>query len=682
MLYEGNFFLNVLCNSVHQLILYKINLMKRISFFSCLLLVTVTAFAFSTRTITGTVTDDAGNPIIAYISVKGTGKGVSTAVNGSFRIGVSGNTAVLVVTSLGYQQKEVAVGKDSKLSIRLQLSSEKLEEVVVVGLSAQTRKEIAAASQVLAERKMQNLGALNSAVTPGNSSNLKIRGKSSGINIGGYFPDGYRDRNFNREGYDHITDNSFLKVSDNPQSTFSIDVDAASYSNVRRILKSGQLPEEGAVRIEEMINYFSYEYAQPTGKDPFAVHTETAVCPWNTKHQLLLIGLQGKKIDVSKLPPSNLTFLIDVSGSMMAPNRLPLVKESLKLLVAQLREEDKVSIVAYAGNAGLVLDATSGENKITIKEAIDRLEAGGSTAGGDGIKLAYKIARENFNRQGNNRVILCTDGDFNVGMSSDDALERLIDGERKSGVYLTVLGYGTGNYQDAKMQKLADKGNGNHAYIDGISEAKKVLINEFGGTLFTIAKDVKLQLEFNPAKVKGYRLIGYENRMLAREDFNNDKKDAGDMGSGHTVTALYELVPPGVDMPETASVDSLRYQTILNAVSTKQNKYADELLTIKLRYKQPNSDNSNLISHAVKDKPVSIEQTTDNFRFAASVASFGMLLRKSEYKGNSSYQSARSLAANALGRDEEGYRKEFIQLIDAASAINRRKEVAFVGEKE
>jgi len=441
--------------------------------------------------------------------------------------------------------------------------------------------------------------------------------------------------------------------------------------------KSGQLPTEGAVRIEEMINYFSYEYAQPTGKDPFAVFTELAICPWNTRHQLVLISLQGKKIDVSELPPSNLTFLIDVSGSMMTPDRLPLVQASLKLLVDQLRPQDRVAIVAYAGNAGLVLASTPGNRKISIKEAIDRLEAGGSTAGGAGIQLAYKIAKENFNKEGNNRVILCTDGDFNVGASSDNALERMIEEERKSGVYLTVLGYGTGNYQDAKMQKLADKGNGNHAYIDGISEAKKVLINEFGGTLFTIAKDVKLQVEFNPAKVKGYRLIGYENRMLAKEDFNDDKKDAGDLGSGHTVTALYELIPPGVDIPEASSVDSLRYQVLLSATTTEQAKFADEVMTIKLRYKQPNSDNSLLLSHPVKAKPVLIEQATDNFQFAAAVASFGMLLRNSDYKGNASYHFTKSLAQKAVGRDTEGYRKEFIQLVDAASAISKKKDMAY-----
>jgi len=653
--------------------------MKRTFLFGFLLLVTVTAFTYLTRTITGTITDDAGKPIIAYVTVKETGKRVSTAADGSFRIQVSDDKAILVITALGYEFKEVPVGKDSKLTIRLHAATAtnaELNDVTVVGYGRERKKD--------AGTLVYNGGITVGSLAPTQA----LQGRAAGVQVFGgsnktlrkdteaygYYP---KQKNFEREGYDHITENPFLAVSDNPLSTFSIDVDAASYSNIRRILKSGHLPTEGAVRIEEMINYFSYEYAQPTGKDPFAVYIELAVCPWNTQHQLVLIGLQGKKIDATELPPSNLTFLIDVSGSMFSPDKLPLVQASLKLLVDQLRPQDKVAIVAYAGNAGLVLASTPGDRKISIKEAIDRLEAGGSTAGGAGIQLAYKIAKENFNKEGNNRVILCTDGDFNVGASSDDALERMIEEERKSGVYLTVLGYGTGNYQDAKMQKLADKGNGNHAYIDGISEAKKVLINEFGGTLFTIAKDVKLQVEFNPAKVKGYRLIGYENRMLAKEDFNDDKKDAGDLGSGHTVTALYELVPPGAEIPTSASVDPLRYQAAVPAISTEQAKHSDEVMTIKLRYKQPDSDNSSLISYPVKGKPVSIDEGTDNFRFATAVASFGMLLRNSEYKGTASYHFTRSLAEKAMGRDTEGYRKEFLQLVDAASAINKKKDVAY-----
>src|SRR5579862_9522077 len=368
------------------------------------------------------------------------------------------------------------------------------------------------------------------------------------------------DSAFNTEEYDAIIENPFLNAIQNPLSTFSIDVDAGSYSNVRRFLQNGQLPPTGAVRIEELINYFHYEYPQPSNDDPFSINTEVGTCVWNPQHQLVMIGLQGKKIPTENLPASNLVFLIDVSGSMMEPEKLPLVQKSLKMLVDQLREQDRVSLVVYAGNAGLVLPSTPGSEKIKIKNAIDALEAGGSTAGGAGIQLAYKVASQHFIRNGNNRIILCTDGDFNVGPSSDSELFDIIDKEKKTGVFLTVLGYGMGNYKDAKMEKLADKGNGNHAYIDNEMEAKKVLVNEFGGTLFTIAKDVKLKIEFNPAIVQAYRLIGYENRMLNKEDFNNDSKDAGELGSGHTVTAVYEIIPVGVKDEFSQLVDPLKYQ--------------------------------------------------------------------------------------------------------------------------
>jgi len=421
------------------------------------------------------------------------------------------------------------------------------------------------------------------------------------------------------------------------------------------------------------VNYFKYEYPQPEKKDPFTVNTEISDAPWNPNHKLVLIGLQGRQIPTDNLPASNLVFLIDVSGSMDEPNKLPLVKASMKLLVDQLREEDKVAMVVYAGAAGLVLSPTSGDEKTKIKDAIDRLDAGGSTAGGAGIKLAYKTARENFVKGGNNRVILFTDGDFNVGESSDDAMERLIEQERKSGVFLTVLGYGMGNYQDAKMQKLADKGNGNHAYIDGLTEAKKVLVNEFGGTLFTIAKDVKLQIEFNPAKVQGYRLIGYENRMLAKEDFNDDKKDAGELGSGHTVTALYEIIPAGVESDFLKDVDKLKYQKDVEPLS--KTKYSDEIMTVKLRYKAPDGDVSKLIEHPVKDEHITIAKTSDNFRFAAAVAQFGLLLRDSEFKSEASYASVISLAKKAKGNDDEGYRSEFIRLVENARLLAKTKPV-------
>lgn len=470
------------------------------------------------------------------------------------------------------------------------------------------------------------------------------------------------ETSFNTEEYDNIVENNFLAAIKNPLSTFSIDVDEAAYSNVRRYISNGSLPPAGAVRIEEMINYFDYTYPQPFNDDPFEVITEISDCPWNNQHRLVHIGLQGKTIPVDNLPASNIVFLIDVSGSMEDANKLPLVKASLKMLADQLRSIDKVAIVVYAGNAGLVLPSTAGSDKSVIKEAIENLEAGGSTAGGEGIKLAYAIARKNFIENGNNRIILATDGDFNVGASSDDDLVRMIEKERQSGVYLSILGYGMGNYKDTKMQQLADKGNGNHSYIDNINEARKVLVSEFGSTLFTIAKDVKIQIEFNPAKVEAYRLIGYENRMLAAEDFNDDKKDAGELGSGHTVTALYEVIPVGIQSEFIKPVDPLKYQS--NKINITYT--GSELLTIKLRYKKPQEDNSRLITKPVTDDHISISNASDNFRFAASVASFGMLLRNSAYKQSATFEDVIALAKNATGKDENGYRSEFIKLVESA----------------
>jgi Ca-activated chloride channel family protein len=475
---------------------------------------------------------------------------------------------------------------------------------------------------------------------------------------------------FNTEDYDHIVENKFLAATQNPLSTFSIDVDEAAYSNVRRYINNGSIPPAGAVRIEEMINYFDYTYPQPQNDEPFTVNTELSECPWSPQHRLVHIGLQGKEIPVQNLPNANIVFLIDVSGSMDEANKLPLVKSSMKLLADQLRPDDKVAIVVYAGNAGLVLPATSGSNKTAIKEAIDQLEAGGSTAGGEGIQLAYKVARENFIKGGNNRIILATDGDFNVGASSDDELVSVIEKERQSGIFLSVLGYGMGNYKDNKMQQLADKGNGNHSYIDNINEARKVLVTEFGSTLFTIAKDVKLQIEFNPAKVQAYRLIGYENRVMAAEDFNDDKKDAGELGSGHTVTALYEVIPAGVKSEFIGKVDELKYQP---AKSMTAITGGDEIMTIKLRYKKPDGDVSKLIVHPVTDSHIALTNTSNNFRFSAAVASFGMLLRNSEFKQNASYQQVIQLAKGAKGTDTNGYRQEFINLVQAAGSLTARK---------
>ncbi|HKP33023.1 MAG TPA: VWA domain-containing protein [Chitinophagaceae bacterium] len=476
------------------------------------------------------------------------------------------------------------------------------------------------------------------------------------------------DKEFNTEDYSPIVENIFFSPLNEPLSTFSIDVDEASYSNVRRYLQNGNMPPPGAVRIEEMINYFDYEYVHPSNNDPFAVNTEISDCPWNNNHKLVHIGLQGKEIPIANLPNSNIVFLIDVSGSMSDENKLPLVQSSMKMLTDQLREQDKVAIVVYAGNAGLVLPSTSGANKTKIKEAIDNLEAGGSTAGGEGIKLAYQIAKQNFIAGGNNRVILATDGDFNVGPSSDDELVNIIEKERKSGVFLSVLGYGMGNYKDNKMQQLADKGNGNHSYIDNINEAKKVLISEFGSTLFTIAKDVKIQIEFNPSKVQAYRLIGYENRVMAAEDFNDDQKDAGELGSGHTVTALYEIIPVGVKDTFIKNIDPLKYQKNVKEVVDGGN----EMLTIKLRYKTPEGEVSKLIMQTVIDNQISLTSTTDNFRFSAAVAEFGLLLRGSEYRQQSTFEQVLSLAKSAKGSDKNGYRSEFIKLVESAGSLVKK----------
>lgn len=628
--------------------------MKRILLLIAPVLLVLVAFSpVKTITVTGTVSDETGSPLYGVsVMVKGTNTGTSTANDGTYKIIASGPNNILVFSGVGFESKEEKVGGRKTINVTLKKSAAALSEVVVVGYGSQKRKDMTASASVI-----------NGYMSPSGDMQ-SYYGTTRGLDTD--------VEDFNREGYDHISENKFLKVAENPLSTFSIDVDAASYSNVRRFLNNGQLPPAGAVRIEEMVNYFHYEYPQPDNNEPFSINTEISDAPWNKEHKLVLIGLQGKKIPTDNLPASNLVFLIDVSGSMSDPNKLPLVKASMKMLVDQLREQDKVAMVVYAGAAGLVLPPTDGSQKNKIKEAIDKLESGGSTAGGAGIKLAYKTAKEYFVKGGNNRVILCTDGDFNVGESSDDAMERMIEEERKSGVFLTVLGYGMGNYQDSKMQKLADKGNGNHAYIDGISEAKKVLVNEFGGTLFTIAKDVKLQIEFNPAKVQGYRLIGYENRMLAKEDFNDDKKDAGELGSGHTVTALYEVIPVGIESDFLKSVDSLKYQK--NVVPLSKSSHNDEILTVKFRYKAPDGDVSKMIEHPVRDKQIAIGKTSENFRFAASVAQFGMLLRNSAFKSSASFDNVLSLARKAKGSDDEGYRAEFVRLVESAQLLAKGKE--------
>ncbi len=473
------------------------------------------------------------------------------------------------------------------------------------------------------------------------------------------------DPEFNTEAYAGFEDNPFLAADNNPLSTFSIDVDRASYANVRRFIRDGRLPPRDAVRIEELVNYFPYDDPAPDGSDvPFAVHTELAPAPWRPEHQLLRIALEARSIDTENAPPSNLVFLLDVSGSMNTPDKLPLLKQAFGLLVNELRPQDRVAIVVYAGAAGLVLESTPGSEKETILEAIERLEAGGSTAGGAGIRLAYDIARRNHIDGGNNRVILATDGDFNVGASSDAEMMRLIEEKRRQGAFLTVLGFGTGNLKDSKMEVLADRGNGNYAYIDNLLEARKVLIEEMGGTLLAVAKDVKIQVEFNPARVKGYRLIGYENRLLAAEDFNDDRKDAGELGAGHSVTALYEVVPADSRSDvEIRGIDPLRYST---PSATRGDD--DELAFVKLRWKQPDGDRSTLLEHPVPDRTT---QPTDDFRFGAAVAAFGMILRESEHAGNATFERVLAWAGEGLGEDRGGYRAGFIELVEQARRIER-----------
>lgn len=469
---------------------------------------------------------------------------------------------------------------------------------------------------------------------------------------------------FNTESYDRIVDNPFLDARQNPLSTFSIDVDTASYSNVRRFLVRGQLPAPDAVRIEELLNYFSYDYPPPTDGHPFSVNVEIADCPWKLDHRLVRIGLKGKEIRPEHRPSCNLVFLIDVSGSMQPSNKLPLVQQALELLVEQLLERDRVAIVVYAGSSGLVLDSTSCGDRRRIRSAIRRLRAGGSTNGGEGIELAYRTAVRHFIQGGVNRVILCTDGDFNVGVTSTGELTRLITEKAKSGVYLSVLGFGMGNYKDSTLEKLADLGNGNYGYIDNLTEARKLFVEQLSGTLITIAKDVKIQVEFNPAKASAYRLIGYENRLLRKEDFNDDTKDAGEIGSGHTVTALYEVVPANTSIP-LPKVDALKYQS----APSEPIAASAELLTLKLRYKQPEGDTSLSLSVPVADLRAPLAKASDDFKFAAAVAAFGMLLRDSEHKGDATTQLVQKLAREGKSQDASGYRHEFIELVEQAASL-------------
>ncbi len=641
---------------------------------SLLMLLFFTSLSFAqTTTIKGTVLEkDSGEGLIgASILIKGTTQGAVTNIDGNFSIQTNRPFPLTLVTSYtGYTTTETEISSAEKLIIiKMAESIVLLEEAVVSGRSVRKKRRVSgySVSTVKKNKKRRNKKSKRKKSASYPTSAPPTVAHDMKRNVHPHVKQRELRPLHNTEDYDFINENRFQEVRNEPRSTFSIDVDAASYANMRRYIQRGQKPPKDAIRIEEMVNYFNYEYPQPQSKHPFEVVTEVSDCPWNKDHRLFHIGMQGKKVATDKLPASNLVFLIDVSGSMRSQNKLPLLQSSFKLLVDQLREEDCVAIVVYAGAAGTVLTATSGADKQKIKAAIDQLQAGGSTAGGAGINLAYKIAKENFEKGGNNRVILATDGDFNVGQSSDAHLESMIEEKRKEGIFLTVMGFGTGNYKDNKMQKLANKGNGNHAYIDNINEAKKVLVNEFGGTLFTIAKDVKLQLEFNPTKVKGYRLIGYENRMLQDEDFNDDKKDAGELGSGHTVTAIYEIIPAGVDSEFLTKVDKLKYQKE-KKIKTKAAKSA-ELLTIKLRYKEPEGTESKLIEKPVIDTNLELNQTSDNFRWSAAVAGFGMLLRDSEFKKDAKYDLVIDLAKKAKGLDANGYRAELIQMMEDMNAL-------------
>ncbi len=582
-------------------------------------------------TIKGKVSDENGNPIPGVtVLIEGTTTGTTTDIDGLYQIEVNDSTLKLRFSFVGYERLSIPIKNKTLINIKLKKSRTELNEVMVMGYnSGRGRKN--------------------------RTDKIRVRGLSTNPGSRNYY--GFSPPIPSNESYDSKEENKFLKALDKPLSTFSIDVDHASYSNIRRFLNNGQLPPKEAVRVEEMINYFSYDYPEPIDQHPFAIYNEIGQCPWNKKDLLLHVGLQAKNIPTEELPPSNLVFLIDVSGSMNSPDKLPLLKRSFKMLIKNLREQDNVSIVVYASNTRVVLKPTNGTRKEEIIQAIDQLNAGGYTAGGKGLKLAYEMAYKNFLEEGNNRIILATDGDFNVGPSSDEDMLKLIKKEREKGVFISVLGFGTGNLKDSKMETIADNGNGNYAYIDNFLEAQKVLINEFGGSFFTLAKDVKIQIEFNPAIVESYRLIGYENRMLNEEDFEDDKKDAGEIGSGHSVTALYEIVPA----KKTKRINKkLKYQ---DQTINERGILAEEVGFVKFRYKHPTGKQSKLFSQTIENKIIEADNLSDNFNFSAAVANFGMLLSDSKYKGNADYETTLKLAKTGKGADENGYRSELIRLI-------------------
>ena len=596
----------------------------------------------ATGTIQGKVVDAAGNSAItgAQVFVPGTLIGTLTDAAGAYTLeNVPAGGQVVAVRLIGYRETRRSVTVVANQTVVLDFSLEqtalRIQDLVVTG-------DVEPPPQVKLPFTVERLSA-----------------SASAMRVAQAHPD------YNTESYARIDENDFRLVSASPLSTFSIDVDRASYANVRRFIQAGERPPADAVRIEELINYFPYEWDDVSADHPFAVETEVWDAPWKPEHRLVRVGLRAPYVETAHLPPSNLVFLMDVSGSMSSPDKLPLLKKAFALLVEQLRPHDRVAIVVYAGAAGLVLPSTPGNQRGKILQAVQQLEAGGSTAGGAGIALAYDVARKNFIEGGNNRVILATDGDFNVGASSDGEMVQLIEKERESGTFLTVLGFGTGNLKDSKMEQIADHGNGNFHYVDGLLEARKVLVEEMGGTLLTVAKDVKLQVEFNPERAAAYRLIGYENRLLHDEDFNDDTKDAGELGAGHTVTALYEVVPAGLPVPR-GSVDSLRYQPTADpppVEAAATSTFEAELLYVKVRYKAPDGTESKLLAHAVSDR---VTSPSGGFRFAAAVAGFGMLLRDSPHAGDYTLDDVIGLAELGRGTDPRGYRGEFIRLVETA----------------
>ncbi len=626
------------------------------------------------RSVAGRVSDAANQPLPGVaVQLKGGARRTRTAADGTYQLADVPLTGQVLQFSLnGYATAERAVGSSGVVNVQLAIGRLKVADVVTMpGRPLPLAKPASPADLRRAsgrrnyESKSAAYGAVDRSAESGDSYAAPPMPGGNVLN----YP--ARDEAGAGDSYAAIKENQFFAAQKDPLSTFGLDVDNASYSNVRRFLNEGQLPPRDAVRVEEMLNYFQYNYPAPAthSADPVRISTELAVCPWNPGHQLARIGVQARRIETAKLPPANLVFLVDVSGSMYSDDKLPLVQAGLKLLVKQLRPQDHVAMVVYAGAAGLVLPPTPGNQPQVILDALDRLQAGGSTAGGAGLRLAYSTARQYFDPNGNNRIVLASDGDFNVGETSDAATEQLITEQRESGVFLTVLGCGRGNLRDSRMETLADKGNGNYAYLDNLDEAGRVLVAQFGGTLFTVAKDAKLQIEFNPARVAHYRLVGYENRLLAAEDFNNDQKDAGDLGAGHTVTALYEIVPVGAAQP---LIDPLKYQQPQTAenVSKMLAGNSADVLTVKLRYKEPKARTSQLLTQPLTGAATPIAQATADFRFAAAVAQFGLLLRQSEQRGTATWPATVALADAARGTDADGYRAEFVRLARLAEGLS------------